>query len=42
MRVDTAVIIENGQTNFDEMWDISSLLITKRYFKDNNINEIPN
>ena len=33
---------ENGQTNFDEMWDISSLLITKRYFKDNNINEIPN
>lgn len=33
---------ENGQTNFDEMWDISSLLITKGYFKDNNINEIPN
>lgn len=33
---------ENEQTNFDEMWDISSLLITKGYFKDNNINEIPN
>ena len=33
---------ENRQTNLDEMWDISSLLITKGYFKDKNINETPN